>query len=282
MRDFRYDPKATLFDPLATAFTLDNALLCAAASNLAYEQAATVEPEVGAWGFPRFQWIQARGKDIDTQGYVCAGPRAVLIAFRGSEANIRDWLTNLRFETVPGPVSKVHRGFYEALTEDGLIPAAPSRQILEAVSRFRDRGQPLWVTGHSLGGALAVLCAARLHLTEGVPVQGVYTFGQPRVGDYGFASAFDRAFAGRVFRFVNNNDIVPTVPPVGLILRYWHVEREVYIDEDRRLDTTISPGRRLLANAKGRLRDVGEIGSDGLKDHFMNAYIGAVRGAAQK
>ncbi len=277
-RDFRFDPKATPFDAEAGGFHANNALMCAAASNLAYEDAAVVQPVVAGWGFPEFRWIQGTKHDIDTQGYVCAAPQAVLVAFRGTEKP-KDWLTNLQFDTVAGPVSKAHRGFWEAVADGDLKPSPPMTQVREALAQIGSRGLPLWMTGHSLGGALAILAAAQLQLKEDIPVQGIYTFGQPRAGDYGFATAFDRGFESRAFRLVNNNDIVPMVPPVGLVFRYWHTEREIYIDEDKRLHDGMPLGRRLMANARGRFQDPGKIALEGFTDHAMNGYVDAIRTA---
>ncbi len=277
-RDVRFDPENTPFDPGAAAFNIQNALQCAAASNLAYEEEAAVRPVVGSWGYTAFRWVQGKRHDIDTQGYVCAGPRAILVAFRGTEKP-RDWLTNLEFATVPGPASRVHRGFWEALVAADLKPSPPMDQVREALAQMSKRSEPVWVTGHSLGGALALLCAAQLVLEDNIPVQGIYTFGQPRAGDYGFATAFDKAFEARAFRFVNNNDVVPMVPPVGLILRYWHTEREIYIDSDKRLYAGMPLSRRLAANARGRFQDPAKIAADGIEDHTMNRYVDAIRGA---
>ncbi len=278
MRDFQFDPETTPFDPAARGFHAHNALLCAAASNLAYEKEDIIRPVVRDWGYTEFQWIQGKKHDIDTQGYVCAGSKAVLLVFRGTD-NARDWLTNLQFDTVPGPAAKVHRGFWQALVEGPRESPAPMSQVRGALARMGSRGQALWVTGHSLGGALAVLCAAQLALMDRIPVQGIYTFGQPRAGAYGFAGAFDKAFEARAFRLVNHNDIVPMVPPVGPVFRYWHTEREVYIDEDQRLHGSMPLWRRLTLNARGRFQDPAEIAVESIADHAMDGYVGALRSA---
>ena len=74
--------------------------------------------------------------------------------------------------------------------------------------------QRIWLTGHSLGGALATLAAAHLGPET---IQGLYTFGCPRVGDAPFASVLP---AQSYVRFVHRDDWVPTVPPG--ILGYVH------------------------------------------------------------
>ena len=66
---------------------------------------------------------------------------------------------------------------------------------------------PLWVTGHSLGGAMATLASVRL-TDEGYKVRAVYTYGSPRVGDRVFRDSYRLAN----YRFVNDNDLVPHLP----------------------------------------------------------------------
>lgn len=74
----------------------------------------------------------------------------------------------------------------------------------------------LFITGHSLGGALAALYATMLNYTGETEVASkigaVYTFGQPRVGDADFAEYAAEHLAGRYFRVVYCNDVVPRVP----------------------------------------------------------------------
>ena len=65
----------------------------------------------------------------------------------------------------------------------------------------------IWVTGHSLGGAMASLVAQRLAI-DGYPVRAVYTYGSPRAGDRKFRDAYRLPN----YRFVNDNDLVPHLP----------------------------------------------------------------------
>ncbi len=86
----------------------------------------------------------------------------------------------------------------------------------------KERGmRSLWITGHSLGGALAVLATAKLRFEKAQPVSGLYTYGQPRVGDFEFCSRFDQGFGDYTFRFVNFQDIVPRVPLRNMNYTTW-------------------------------------------------------------
>lgn len=164
----------------------------------------------------------------NTQVYVGESDSAVVVAFRGSENpgtidGLKDWLlTNAsNFLVLPegrigtdfaaaGVGAKFHKGFMGALAEiwDALYAA------VDAAQQRRER--PLWVTGHSLGGALALLAAWRFQ-QQFLAVQGVYTFGAPMVGNAAAAEAYQREFPGRIFRYVDALDLVPTLPTVSLI-----------------------------------------------------------------
>jgi hypothetical protein len=83
-----------------------------------------------------------------------------------------------------------------------------------------------------LGGALAELCAARASFDPAItsiPIQGVYTFGQPRVGDDAFATLLDAKLGARIFRFVNDRDIVPRVPFYSM--GYRHYGNQTFFDK---------------------------------------------------
>ncbi|XXX80344.1 lipase family protein [Sorangium sp. So ce134] len=97
--------------------------------------------------------------------------------------------------------------------------------------------EALYITGHSLGGALAVLTAARMYtkLDDGRlrdVLRGVYTFGQPMVGNRTFARTVGTNFESKLFRHVYRKDIVPRLPPLSLG-RFVHFGRE-YIEKNGR------------------------------------------------
>jgi hypothetical protein len=101
---------------------------------------------------------------------------------------------------------KVHAGFFEALSGNCWS------QILAVLQRPEVKAKSLWISGHSLGAALAMVAAAHLNPT------GTYNFGSPRVGD----AAFCQSFNGMNFhRFVNCSDLVSQVP-LKLLLGFEH------------------------------------------------------------
>lgn len=281
-RDYRYDREKAPFNPKANGFAPNNALCLAAASNLVYEEPVSLQAaEVNKWGFDQFKAIDITKKPFfDTQAFVCADADILLVAFRGTESrDLKDWLTDAQFDLTDGPIkgtkNKVHRGFHQALD-------SAWEKLGAAIAELRTGNQAIWITGHSLGGALATLAAARLSLGDGIrdqqfDVQGLYTFGQPRTGNRDFTAAFDQRFQGRSFRFVNNNDIVPEVPPMGVPLKYWHIDKLIYIDADGKLRSEITMFKRILDGLKGLLSSSGKLDVDAFEDHKMNKYVQAMR-----
>jgi triacylglycerol lipase len=220
------------FDPQASTFSLPNARVLGQAAAISYEDGKTCEQWARAQGFDQdFDFFSSTGlvKNSDTQGFVAQNAQTILVAFRGTQPNQPiDWMSDFEasHETWGFPAGTVHKGFYEALRAVWGISIV-DKEILPA--RLLNRGdRAVWITGHSLGGALAELCAAQAFFVSHVPIQGVYTFGQPRVGNDAFAHAAFDAYGTRVFRFINNQDIVPRVPFFGMTYR--HYGTEIFFD----------------------------------------------------
>ncbi len=265
MRDYIYDRKANPFRPSARGYHANNAMCLACAANLAYLEEAEIAPVIKGWGFSQFRFFDHSA----TQAFACGNAKTILIAFRGTEpSKLKDWMTDLKARKEKGPVGKVHRGFKHALNK--VWP-----EVTDYISSIRTRNQKLWFTGHSLGAALATLAAARIQLVEGVPVQGLYTFGHPRTGDNEFSENLDSALSEVVYRFVNNNDVVPRVPLRKM--GYRHVGRFVYFTSKGTITNRISVWQRRLDRVKGRISDLGKPGTDGVKDHDMSRYVRLVR-----
>lgn len=108
-------------------------------------------------------------------------------------------LPSVHIEQAPIFDMPIHTGFYRAL-----------RSVWEQVSEFIDSvdKKPIWVTGHSLGGAIATLLAYKYP----EQIRGLYTYGSPCVGTTKFADKFNlQAVAKHSFRYVHGNDFVAKV-----------------------------------------------------------------------
>lgn len=136
-----------------------------------------------------------------------------VLAFRGT-STLHDWISNLMFWTSrEGNHGRVHRGFQRALD-------AIWYDIEDRLHQLPDL--PLAFVGHSLGGALATICASRK------PPNILSTFGAPRVGN----EEFKNSIAGDTwFCMINTNDPVPLLPPVNFLgLGYVDGGRIIFLD----------------------------------------------------
>lgn len=149
-----------------------------------------------------------------TQGFVAQGRGATIVAFAGTDPLLlANWATNFDIALAADGCA---RGFHDA--------AAVARGAVLDRLALSDAGNPLFVTGHSLGGALAAATAMAL-ARQGRAVDAVYTFGMPRPGNAAFAAAYGDALGQRTYRLVYGDDLVPTVAPSALGFR--HVGRHL-------------------------------------------------------
>lgn len=188
----------------------------------------------------------------DTQGFIAKHDSRsdVVTTFRGTEMKLPDLLTDAKFlasgysysSGVKGFLARifaskrVHSGFLKAYRN---VREDVRTQVSDYLSQVEGDRQ-VFVTGHSLGAALATLCALDLREMldasgmENIPVI-LYTFGSPRVG----TSRFAKYHAARVvdsWRIVNDEDIIATVPPRLNIFRLWlgyrHIPHFKFIDQN--------------------------------------------------
>lgn len=136
-----------------------------------------------------------------TQAFLAkrSSDKVAILAFRGTEANSwKDVKTDLKFRFYEGQDgAKMHRGFRTAYDK-------VSDKVKQMVNQHTE-GYTLYVTGHSLGGALAIIAAKRL---ERNTLAACYTFGSPRVGN----EEFGEEIRAPIYRIVNAADGVPRLP----------------------------------------------------------------------
>ena len=142
--------------------------------------------------FPTF--IQVLG----TQAYVISNKTDTIVACRGTDTNdTNDTIADLLFKKINySKGGKVHFGFYSEYSK--II-----NEVKTAIEQHdSDEDKSVWVCGHSLGGAIALL------ISMDINPAGCYTYGQPRVGDKKFLENINFPY----YRYENNNDIVPRLP----------------------------------------------------------------------
>ena len=164
------------------------------------------------WGFQSCRFFSKN----KTECFVASNEEIVVVSFRGTQ-QLNDWLTNLNIATKSTPHGWVHRGFYFAFQD--------VCSSLEAELGTLNAGnKKVYLTGHSLGGALATI--ASMQWLGVYPIQKVLTYGQPAVGFSSLRSSIKVSYGDNFVRFVNEDDIVTRVPP-----GYRHAGRLIHFKE---------------------------------------------------
>lgn len=263
-----------------------NAVAMARLSILSYRSKEAIDKYLDEANIHESERLHIDNKETDTQAFCCATDKLIAVAFRGTESR-KDVIVDLNRKRTPMTCGSlnfgtVHSGFkwtFDSVWEE----------IEEFVAkRGLDRHRRVWVTGHSLGGALATLAAAKIgHLNGQDTIGGLYTFGQPRVGDHAFkAAAINAIGAHKIFRVYRNADPVPMVPR----WRYKHVSgtHRCYISRSGKFHLGGGPlrkwGERLVTwgglaykvtTLRGRFSDLKAL----VSDHNSRGYLSALRAA---
>jgi triacylglycerol lipase len=195
-------------------------------------------------------------------GFVASAGNAIYVVFRGTQT-ISEWISNATFPQViydfVNDFGKTHRGFtavYESVHE----------ALLTAVNELIDTGDvsTLYVTGHSLGGALAVLATPELWART--PLEPImYNFAAPRVGDAWFRQRYNELIRNS-WRTVNRHDLVPDLPPVTVI------SFDVFPPEEVSYTHVFSENEITFGDSIDNPLDVLNIGSN----HDMCNYYNAI------
>ena len=239
------------FEPAATGVSRVNAWWLAEAALLSYWPLAIANARFRSAGLET-GFIEQGG----VQCYVSVGSAFVIVSFRGTEVDdLQDVFDDARFALVRWNETgaKVHHGFraaferVEARLAGALASIGPERTV--------------WFSGHSLGGALAVLAADRFDRAN-----GILSIGSPRVGNAAFATTFTERFGNVTARYVSNRDLVTRVPP-RRPFGYEHVGELRQIDPNGDVRGAAPPALALT----DRIRDLGRT-QDALLDHMPRGY----------
>ena len=256
-----------MLDPGTTAFRLAHAAELAALSRAAYFQPHLAEDAARSMAYPEVRWVQSVAHD--TQVLVAADPGNLVVAFRGT-SSLADLVTDAALCMTAFPGGKLHLGFRLAL-------GAVATDLQQACANLT-AGRALWLTGHSMGGSLAIAAALEASYELAVPIHGVYTFGAARPGNGALADAYQAKLGTQTWCFVRDEDPVPRLLPraagfrdAGQVVR---LEHGTIVHDPApwllRLSEALDPTRALA--------DGGPIG-----DHAIDRYcadLSALKGQA--
>ena len=258
------DVYSALCGPIEQLSMLRRSLLFAELSNISYLSRAEAGQLAYRIGFPEIRFYDRDG----AQAYIFANGDDAVVTCRGTEPN--DWrdveadldLGMAMAETV----GWVHRGFKHEVDE--LWPRLEQALV--------NNTRTLWFCGHSLGAAMAAICAGRCRLSyiRSNP-RALFTFGGPRVGNHRYVNYVHI----ETYRWVNNNDIVTRVPPTWL--GYRHKGQEVYLNAYGKI-RQLTRWQRLKDRWRGFVRGLKEGRIDFFADHSIKQYIGHVRSAVEE
>ena len=193
------------FDLQAKWFSLNNARRGAEFCAMTY---SVVEPN-NAWtpnGNP--VWRVLYDSPTDTLALLQKTDGAIVLAFRGSKS-IENWVTDFdAFRANASGIGWAHAGFYHA-AQSILQPVLTHIKTLDAASLAP---LPLVITGHSLGGSLALIAAWLINIALPGRIHSIYALEAAKVGGAGFKAAFNTALGDKTFCVTNAADLVPWLP----------------------------------------------------------------------
>jgi triacylglycerol lipase len=223
-----------------------------------YAQTAYLNSADGVKKFKSLGFTSARLIDIDgAQVYVLSNKNEMVIAFRGTEpTQMSDLAADLNAIPDRGKVGGfVHDGFQTEVDKVW-------KKLTLAIKK-KPANRPLFITGHSLGAAMATIAASRISKE----VDCLYTYGSPRVGSKKFVEKINVNH----FRHVNNNDAVTGVPFAFLGYRHHTVAR--YINHYGNI-RPITRWQRIKDKLRGRWAAIKNFQFfDGFRDHSMVNYV---------
>lgn len=219
-------------------------------AQMAYMDGKKVKPIAKKMGFTGHKFFEYEG----AQCHAFWNNNSYVLAFRGTEPEeLSDVLADLN--AIPrGSMTFgwVHSGF-----------RGECDKVWNEINRHaRDNasGKKMYITGHSLGAAMATIATSRFE--EKREVEQLTTFGSPRVGTRGFVKHIET----KHYRFVNNNDIVTKVPL--WIMGYKHHGMLQYINFYGNI-RKLTPWQMLKDKWRGWKSGI----LDGAMDHGMDNYV---------
>jgi triacylglycerol lipase len=260
------DIRSRLDGPIANLSFLARSLLFAELAMTSYLAEGLAREVAAVIGLPHSAYLDRQGP----QAFVFANDHDVVVVVRGTEPH--EW-SDIRADAnaiadLAETTGRVHRGFRQEADE--LWPQI--RAELPAVNA--DDSRDLWFCGHSLGGAVAMICALRCAVDRDIrgPAE-LYTYGSPRIGNKDYVRHARLTHR----RWVHNNDIVTRVPPRSL--GFSHADPFQYIDGKGRWNPALTAAGIARDRRAAFWHGVRRRRLDSLGDHRISGYVYAIGGA---
>jgi triacylglycerol lipase len=266
MIDSLEEPTAysALDGPIESLSLLRRSLLFAELSSLSYLSRADAGRLALKIGFPEVRFYDRDG----AQAYIFGNDFDVVVTCRGTEpADWNDVRADLSIGWAVGETAGwVHRGFKREV--DDLWPRLEQALV--------NNTRALWFTGHSLGAAMAAICAGRCALSHiRSNPRALFTFGSPRIG----TGRYVNFVQFEAYRWVNNNDIVTRVPPAWM--GYRHKGQEIYLNAYGRI-RHLTWWQRVKDRWRGFVGGLREGRFDPFSDHSITRYVEYIWRAVQE
>jgi triacylglycerol lipase len=229
----------------------------ALAAKLSYEGLETIERESSEAGLTFFAQHNLKNHSVSFFQF----PGAAVVAFRGT-SEVADWKTNLLFIPAKRSWGWVHLGFARATDKLWNV-------VQHNISENFAQGRSLYFTGHSLGGAMAMISALKAAHEQKLNVAGLATFGQPPLAGKSTIQSLSAVGLQYYPRVVSSVDVVATGP----FMPFFHSGIIHYFDANGHLHNKMSWLRYFKDAAKlgWRMQIDGQI-----KKHFMSNYISLI------
>jgi len=229
-------------------------------SDAAYKNILTIKKTLKAQGYELDEYNRLPGFGVS---YLLASnneTKEQIIAVRGT-SNIENTVVNAGFILIKDEKTGIdlHQGF-----------ALSARDIYSQIKRKIKADYTINVTGHSLGGAVAVILAMYLD-TDDYKLGNVITFGQPKVTNISGSKQFQGL---PLYRVVTPKDMVPLVPPTDPmdlmnLSIFWHMGTEILLLEGKKYAELT--GMKSMMRALEFVDDMPS--TDFISNHFMNFYL---------
>lgn len=228
--------KLPKFDTNISSFSTVNAWWLAEISRLTYKHGRKTRKNILEENgfFDVMEMTTGRSCGLFCSGYDINNNLFHILAFKGTDS-LHDWVGN--FTMLPSKWQYggiVHKGFIDAYT-----------LIENYVKLGAENKSKIYITGHSLGGALSILATTEI----GKSVSAVYTFGAPKVGDKAFNDLLKNI---PIYRIANENDIVTKIPPIKNIMNIEHAGEAIYFNQSGMLSSQKTATSNVTDNIKWR------------------------------